>query len=522
MPLDPVVVFPLEIFEHIIDQSDDLDGSLSRPSLSCRAFLPRARRNLFFHIHIGHKEKLESAPSFLRTRPWLPLIVRCLTIRKYVKRDSFMLLAVVPAQLLAMLPHLRSLEFATDWNIRGLAPIRLRYPLAYKYPIPSLLHKLCTSIRHLELIKLQFCATVDFVQLLCALPSLRSLEPKSNPLEIAMEILSSMTPTQAPKYLKVVWPPRLLTALAFDLNASHAPLLRALEQSIIRLQLYEVVFSTACGRKNRRTLAASALYRAFPALGERGILRVTDRVLHPTSPRAVVLFVHGFAEHVAQYEWAQGVYAARGIAVFAFDQRGLGRTGFGEAHCSAGSAYCKTSFVDQFADIEWAVREGRVRMPGLPVFLMGHSMGGGLALAFAARVAAPSTRLRSRAPAQFIARMVGKLFPMLLVPAPVNSDQILTHDNAVNEAAEKDPLCPQTVSLVALETVLGGCERVLRQGYKRWPQNLPLLIVHGTADKVTSYAASRECFSQVEAQDKEFKSFEVLFPFCNLRALKTE
>ncbi|KAI1791119.1 Alpha/Beta hydrolase protein [Ganoderma leucocontextum] len=196
------------------------------------------------------------------------------------------------------------------------------------------------------------------------------------------------------------------------------------------------------------------------------------------------------------------------------------------ARRSAGSAYCKTTFAKQLADIEWWLRHVRARMPGLPVFLMGHSMGGGLALGFAARAAAPSTQESisllsgivatspllvqaspAPCPVRFIARLVGKAFPMLLVPTPVSSDT-LTHDKAANEAAEKDPLCSQTVSLVALDSVLGGCGQVLLQGYKHWPRNLPLLIVHGTADKVTSDAASQEFFFKVEVQDKEFKPFE--------------
>ena len=175
MPLHPVVVFPLEIFEHIIDQSDDLDGSLSMLSLSCRAFLPRARRNLFFHIHIGHKEKFESAPTFLRARPWLLLMVRCLTIRDYVRRDPFMLLAIVPAPLIAMFPNLRGLEFATDGRGSRQTPLWSRYVLAYKHPVPSLLHKPCILIRHLELTQLRFRTAIEFVQLLCALPNLKSL-----------------------------------------------------------------------------------------------------------------------------------------------------------------------------------------------------------------------------------------------------------------------------------------------------------------------------------------------------------
>ncbi len=68
------------------------------------------------------------------------------------------------------------------------------------------------------------------------------------------------------------------------------------------------------------------------------------------------------------------MYASRGITVFAFDQRGFGHTGMDTVRRSAGSAYCKTSFAEQLADIEWWLRHVCVQMPGLPVFLMGHSM----------------------------------------------------------------------------------------------------------------------------------------------------
>ncbi|TBU27904.1 lysophospholipase [Dichomitus squalens] len=250
------------------------------------------------------------------------------------------------------------------------------------------------------------------------------------------------------------------------------------------------------------------------------------RTYTASSPRAVVLFIHGFAEYVGRYEWAHGIYSSRGITVFAFDQRGFGRTGMDEENRSPGSTYCKTTFREQFADIDWALKLVHKRFPKLPIFLMGHSMGGGLSLGFPTRTSPPPTQesisLLSGVvatspllvqpspvprPVRFVARMVGKLFPLMLVAAPVNSDA-LTHDRMVNEAAEKDPMCPKTVSLKALDEVLGGCEQVLRKDYTHWPKNLPLLLVHGTADKMTSYAASQEFFAKVDAQDKESKAFE--------------
>ena len=94
----------------------------------------------------------------------------------------------------------------------------------------------------------------------------------------------------------------------------------------------------------------------------------------PNPPRAVLVFVHGFAEHAGRYVWAHGEYAARGVTVFAYDQRGFGRTALDKAHKSAGSGYGRTSARAQLGDIEWWVRHVKREYADVPVFLMGHSM----------------------------------------------------------------------------------------------------------------------------------------------------
>ena len=168
--------FPVEVFEHIIDESDEFDGSLCRLSLACRTFLPRARLNLFFRIHIGHKEKLESAPTFIEARPWLPALVFCITIRDYVLRSPFMLLMVIPSRLIAILPNLRSMELVSDFTGIGLYPEdSYRVKLVYKPSILSIVRKSYAPIRSLELHGLRFQTQADFMGLLCALPHLAIL-----------------------------------------------------------------------------------------------------------------------------------------------------------------------------------------------------------------------------------------------------------------------------------------------------------------------------------------------------------
>ena len=92
-----------------------------------------------------------------------------------------------------------------------------------------------------------------------------------------------------------------------------------------------------------------------------------------------MLFVHGFAEHCARYKWTHDAFAVRGVAVFTYDQRGFGRTALDGAYRSKGSAYAKTSWREQLADMEWWLAHVRQAFPGVPVFLMGQSMVSGRA-----------------------------------------------------------------------------------------------------------------------------------------------
>ena len=95
----------------------------------------------------------------------------------------------------------------------------------------------------------------------------------------------------------------------------------------------------------------------------------------PVSTKAVIVFIHGFAEHIGRYTHFHPLLSARGIAVFAYDQRGFGLTAQDiKGNKSKSSAYGKTCWKDQLADIEWAVEHTLKSFKGKSLFLMGHSM----------------------------------------------------------------------------------------------------------------------------------------------------
>ncbi|KAI0919099.1 hypothetical protein AcW1_003438 [Taiwanofungus camphoratus] len=242
-------------------------------------------------------------------------------------------------------------------------------------------------------------------------------------------------------------------------------------------------------------------------------------------PQAVILFIHGFAEHIARYEHAHRDWADRGFTVFTYDQRGFGRTALDAEHHSKDSAYGKTRFSNQMRDIEWWTRRLKEEQSKLPLFLVGQSMGGQLALAFPTRVESPPSKeavsmisgviassplLLQTFPASKLLRWVGEkaafVLPWMPFPAEVHAEN-LSHDPAVNDAVSKDPLFKERGTLRGLADMLGAGEQLLWNDYRNWPKNLPVLILHGTDDKVTSCTASEEFFNKLDAEDKKLSLY---------------
>ena len=130
------------------------------------------------------------------------------------------------------------------------------------------------------------------------------------------------------------------------------------------------------------------------------------RTYPATFPKAVVVFVHGFAEHIGRYEHVHTKYPMHSITLFAYDQRGYGRTALDSAHRSKDASYGKTNWNLALQDIDFFVKHAAKEYPNTPLFLMGHSAvrnsssvhitvqltilkGGALALAYFTRNAPP-------------------------------------------------------------------------------------------------------------------------------------
>jgi alpha-beta hydrolase superfamily lysophospholipase len=100
-----------------------------------------------------------------------------------------------------------------------------------------------------------------------------------------------------------------------------------------------------------------------------GGLRIFFRAWRPEGKaRGVVVIVPGFNAHSGQYLWVAAQFVASGLAVYAIDLRGRGK--------SDGERFYVGKLADYVGDVAGLVALAKSREPGLPVFLLGHSAGG--------------------------------------------------------------------------------------------------------------------------------------------------
>lgn len=228
-------------------------------------------------------------------------------------------------------------------------------------------------------------------------------------------------------------------------------------------------------------------------------------------PRAVLLVVHGYAEHSGRYEALAHDLVSAGFAVCTIDHRGHGK--------SEGKRVQVDKFDDMVEDLASYEQELRERYPApLPVFLIGHSMGGLISLRYATTqktdvVGLVLTGTAAAKPADIsgltiaIGRVLAKVAPDVGV-ASLHLDKI-SRDPKVVEAYENDPLV--TISKVRARM---GSELIdtMDAVEKDLPSlTLPILVMHGGDDVVTPPDASRMIADKVGSEDKTLKIWDGLF-----------
>lgn len=241
--------------------------------------------------------------------------------------------------------------------------------------------------------------------------------------------------------------------------------------------------------------------------GARGVSLYWQGAL-PEEPTGVLLVCHGLGEHSGRYRTVEDALLPDGWAVYGLDHRGHGRSGGRRAHLDA--------YADWLADYDAFRRHVTARHPGLPVVLLGHSMGGQIALAYALDHGVGLAGLVLSAPALAsdavpkqavpVLRLLGRVAPTLR-PAGIDSTKI-SKDPAVVAAYQSDPLVHHGNPTLGLSSALFGQFDVLPQRARRL--RLPLLLQHGLHDELTNPAGSRVLEGLSGSPDQTVRYYEGL------------
>jgi len=234
------------------------------------------------------------------------------------------------------------------------------------------------------------------------------------------------------------------------------------------------------------------------------------------SPVATVVFCHGFGEHINRYCYIFEKFAEAGIEVYGYDQRGFGETGKRNNDRGITGGWGVSC-----SDITNALREQR--RSGIPQFLMGHSMGGGLVLHYAtvgeernnlSGIIACSPWL-DQPPAirpTWFKKLLGDvgsmLMPRMTATLKVDANGI-SHDPEQVKKYEDDKLNIDFMAISQVMEILHCGQKIRNTGYVNLTQ--PLLIAHGTTDPITYFDASKELFEKVPSTDKTFTPWDDLY-----------
>lgn len=225
----------------------------------------------------------------------------------------------------------------------------------------------------------------------------------------------------------------------------------------------------------------------------------------PSTAKAIVALVHGFGEHCDRYHTVTTALTQAGYAIFGFDNQGHGRSEGQRGHIDR--------WQDYRDNVSAFLAQVRRHEPGLPLFILGHSLGGLIVLDYSLTspediagiiISGPPIRPVGIAKPYrvAIARILSGIWPRFSMDVGAGPET-LSRDPAIVNQMQDDPLTH------SVATVRWGTECLVTISKVRKTINqlqVPILLIHGSADTVNDVRGSQEIFERIPV-DKTLKIY---------------
>jgi len=221
--------------------------------------------------------------------------------------------------------------------------------------------------------------------------------------------------------------------------------------------------------------------------------------------RGVLVNLHGLGDHSGLYPRVAEYFPQQGIATYAYDMRGNGR--------SPGQRAYLNGWHEFRADLDAFLTLVRESEPDLPFFMLGHSLGGLVVLDYVLEHPEKITGVIAAAPPlgkvgvppllMMLGRVMSRIWPRFSLEVGMDLSG-LARDPAVIEAVLADPFFHRRGTARLSTEVTAAIDRV-QSGAARL--STPLLLLHGSADRMVPPDGTREFFAKVRWPDRELREY---------------
>ena len=229
------------------------------------------------------------------------------------------------------------------------------------------------------------------------------------------------------------------------------------------------------------------------------------QVWRPAQRCAVLINLHGLGDHSGLYPNLAAHFPPRDVALYAYDMRGNGR--------SPGQRAFVRSWLELLEDLHAFLGQVRQWEPNLPLFLLGNSLGGLVVLDYALQrpagllgviaAAPPLGKLGVPPVLMALGRVMSRIAPRFSLQVGMDLTG-LARDPAVIEAVLADPYFHRRGTARLSTEVTAAISRVQAAAGSL---SVPLLILHGSADRMVPPDGSREFIAKVGYHDRELREY---------------